>query len=138
MMRLTKKGQSVSEYAIIIGVISSALIVLSMYFQRSIHSVVKAPIDNLGGFGSGMYAPERIQEIGVEDNVSSINGQPAIQGPYYTSTSDFSSTKRINVSDGGARGVDINENTQTPVRRSEFYQKIKYDQVTQPNERLGR
>lgn len=133
-----KKGQSITEYAIIIGLVGSALLIMSTYFKRSIQLVIKDPVDNLGGFGSRGYTPARIQEIGIEDNVSRVNGRSAITDPYYAATSTVASNKRIITLEGGARDLNLDENTTTPERVSRSYQKIKYDQVTQPNANLER
>ncbi len=123
---MNKKGQNISEYAIVIGLLGSALLMMSVYFQRGIQSVIKAPVDNLGGFGTGLFSPERIQEIGIEEN----SAEPGYgTNPVFESTASFSATKRITTSTGGERKTDnIAESTNvSKIQRS--YQEIKYDQV---------
>jgi len=131
-MVINKKAQSVSEYAIIVGLIGSALLMMGLYFSRSIQVVVKEPVDNLGGFGSGMFSAQRIQEIGIEDNVVLNDGQAAVSVPS-ESDSTFNTTRTTTTSEGGQRRLDVNENTNVSSQINRAYNRIEYDQVTRPN-----
>lgn len=134
-MRMNKKGQNIAEYSIIIGVVSSALLLMGVYFQRGIQSVIKEPIDNLGGFGSTLpsgalqFSPQRIQEMGMEDNID-WSKKPAEYLTPLDSTVSVASTKTITTSVGGERKTDINENI-TSNRTQRSFQEIKYDQISQ-------
>lgn len=133
---MNKKAQNISEYAIIIGLIGSVLLMMSLYFQRGIQTVIKEPVDNLGGFGSGIFSAERIQEIGIEDNVDPKYGPRVLS----QSKSSVDSTRTITTKEGGWRQLDVNENTKglelkvgedpSASRINEYYQRIEYDQVT--------
>jgi len=131
-MVINKKAQSVSEYAIIVGLIGSALLMMGLYFSRSIQVVVKEPVDNLGGFGSGMFSAQRIQEIGIEDNVVLNDGQAAVSVPS-ESDSTFNTARTTTTSEGGQRQLDVNENTNVSSQINRAYNRIEYDQVTRPN-----
>lgn len=125
-MSRKKKGQNITEYAIIIGVTGVALLAMSGFFQRSIQLVIKQPVDDLGGFGSGLYSSQRIQEIGIEDNVvDTTRGGPRV--PDITNQT-FTSTKTIATSNAGVRRVDTNETIATNSAQ-ERYQRIDYDQI---------
>ena len=128
-MMINRKGQNISEYAIIIGLIGSALLMMSAYFQRGIQSVIKAPIDNLGGFGrTDIFTPQRIQEMGIEDKVVINDGKPAEPIPSQ-STSSFSATNKITTSTGAGRRLDVDESTKVS-SETKTYQQVKYDQVS--------
>jgi len=131
-MVINKKAQSVSEYAIIVGLIGSALLMMGLYFSRSIQVVVKEPVDNLGGFGSGMFSAQRIQEIGIEDNVVLNDGQAAVSVPS-ESDSTFNTARTTTTSEGGQRRLDVNENTNVSSQINRAYNRIEYDRVTRPN-----
>ncbi len=45
---MRNKGQSIMEYAIVLGVVAIALASMSLYFRRGIQSVVKAAADEAG------------------------------------------------------------------------------------------
>lgn len=126
---MNKRGQNISEYAIVIGLIGSVFLMMSLYFQRSIQLVIKEPVDNLGGFGSGIYTPGRIQEMGIEDKVGWVDGQPKVTKPF-NSTSSFSSNKTITTYNGGGRKLDINkERTDVSNRQGESYYRVKYGKI---------
>lgn len=49
MIRLLKrKAQNIAEYAVIIGVVASAMIGMQTYLQRSIQGIIKLSADELG------------------------------------------------------------------------------------------
>lgn len=127
---MNKRGQNIAEYAIIIGMVGSALLFMGVYFQRSIQSIIKGPADNLGGFGrTEFFTPQRIQEMGMEDNIDPRK-KPAEYLTPLESTVSVASTKTITTSVGGERETDINEDiTSTKTQRS--FQEIKYDQISQ-------
>jgi len=52
-MKMKKKGQSIIEYAVILGVIAVALSVMQLYFQRGIQGVVKVAADEVGSQKKG-------------------------------------------------------------------------------------
>ena len=147
-MVINKKAQSVSEYAIIVGLIGSALLMMGLYFSRSIQVVVKEPVDNLGLFGfmpvdiqsrsdltqeeKDQLRAQRIQEIGIEDNVVLNDGQAAVSVPS-ESDSTFNTTRTTTTSEGGQRRLDVNENTNVSSQINRAYNRIEYDQVTRPN-----
>lgn len=127
-MMINKKGQNIAEYAIIIGVVGSALLFMSVYFQRSIQSIIKGSVDNLGGFGRKDYfSAQRIQELGMEDKTIMVDGQPKVTDPLHSTTS-VNSTRTITDSSGGARRLDINEDTNI-TQTQKAYLRIKYDQI---------
>jgi Flp pilus assembly pilin Flp len=50
-----EKAQNLSEYALILGVVSLALIVMQPYFKRGIQGVIKATADDLGSVATQDY-----------------------------------------------------------------------------------
>jgi hypothetical protein len=127
---MNRKGQNISEYAIIIGVIGSLLVIMSVYFQRSIQATIKSPVDNLGGFGSGWFSTQRVQEIGIEDNVNPI------YGPRELSQSSYSTDNQQTVvtTEGGARVTNMARGSiNIPEQTDVVFNENKYDQVTRPN-----
>lgn len=135
-MMMNKNGQSISEYAIIIGVIGSLLLMMSLYFQRSIQRVVKEPIDHLGAFGQGEALwganfAQQIQEIGIEDNVDP-DFSPAVP---YESEIEIDNERTVRTFSGGRRRIDIDENTTaTSDSIARSFNKIEYDQITREND----
>ncbi|MFC1657763.1 hypothetical protein ACFL1D_00040 [Candidatus Omnitrophota bacterium] len=147
-----KRAQNVSEYAIVIGVISSLLLAINLYIQRGVQVVIKEPVDNLGmfgfipdyienmTFGPGLSVSEvtarkselraqRIQEIGIEDNVDEEFGPPIPS----MSLSNFDNTNLTRNWTKGRHFSRIDENTRVMIRNNEAFQKMEYDQVTRPN-----
>ena len=59
MLRFNKKGQSTAEYAILIGLVIAAAIVMQTYVKRSMQGGVKFAVDKLkdGDTGTGQYEP---------------------------------------------------------------------------------
>jgi len=140
-MLRNKKAQNISEYAIVIGLIGSALLMMSLYFQRGIQSVIKEPVDNLGGFASGLFSPQRIQHMGAEDDSIDRAQHTGIKGdsrdpnygenPVFESTASLDATRTITTFEGGARKLEIGkERTDVSERISRSYQRIKYDQIS--------
>ena len=123
---MNKKGQNIAEYTIVIGLVGAALLAMSVYFQRSIQLVIKEPADHLGGFDSGMFSPQRIQEMGIEDKVD-IDYGPAVPKE---STTIVNNTNRVTSYVGGGRRLDINENINVPSSTEREYKRIEYDQVS--------
>jgi hypothetical protein len=119
-----KKGQNITEYALVIGIVGAALFVMSPFFERATKLVIRQPVDDLGGFGSGLYSGQRIQEIGIEDNVDPNLGP---RTPDRTNQS-FSSTKTITTANRGERRVDTDEDIAVNSAQ-ERYQRINYDAV---------
>ncbi|MGD9014678.1 MAG: hypothetical protein PVI33_01450 [Candidatus Omnitrophota bacterium] len=127
-MMINKKAQNIIEYAIIIGLISSALLTMKIYFQRGIEAVTRERIDDLSGFGSGMWNAQQIQEMGIETNLDETLG-PVVP---FVSITTFNNRDTVRTRYGGERRTAPNENSVSN-RTSRGYQRIKYDQVTQPN-----
>lgn len=119
---MNKKGQNIAEYAIVIGLVGAALLAMGVYFQRSIQVVVKEHADHIGGFDSGVFSPQRVQEIGIEDNVDIERG-PAVPLEY---TSNQTVSNVITTTTGGGRRLDISESTQIPLRVERSYKRIEY------------
>jgi len=119
---MNKKGQNIAEYAIVIGLVGAALLAMGVYFQRGIQAIIKEPVDHLGGFDSGIFRSQRIQEIGIEDNVNIEHG-PAVPLEF---TSNVNNSSIIVTSSGGGRGAGISETTQVPLRVERSYKRIEY------------
>lgn len=126
---INKRAQNIVEYAIILGLISTALLAMRLYFQRSIQVVIKQPVDDLGGFGTNDFSTQKIQEIGIEANLDE-DFAPLIP---FMSVSTVNNNNSVRTRDGGERRETINERMNVPASITEGYQRIKYDQVTQPN-----
>ena len=124
---INKKAQNVTEYAIIVGIVSAALILMSTYFQRSIRVVVKEPVDHLGGFDSGLITAQRIQELGIESGLDPVFF-PA--QPYY-SRSRFRNREDTYLRAGGERTKRIFNTTTTDAGAgTRQYRRIRYDQIS--------
>ena len=124
---MNKKAQNVSEYAIIIGLISSILLVMSVYFQRGLQVVIKEPVDNLGGFGSGMFSAERIQEIGIEDKANPV---PGFQD-FTKSEENVDNIRVITTSKDGKRVLTVDDKMDIPNQTNKDFQKTEYDQISE-------
>ena len=124
---MNKKAQNISEYAIIIGLIGSILLGMSVYFQRGLQVVIKEPADNLGGFGSGMFSTERIQEIGIEDRVEPKYGLQVLSG----SEHNADNSRVIITSEGGRRLLTVNDKTDIPNQTNKYLQSMEYDQISE-------
>lgn len=53
---MRKKAQSLTEYAILIGIVTFALVSMQTYFKRGIQSVAKLTFDDLGSIAEKDYA----------------------------------------------------------------------------------
>lgn len=127
-MKFNKRAQNISEYAMILAVVSIALTSISMYSQRGIQAVIKEPLDDLGAFGWTAKTKQQaqlIQEIGIEGGVDFEYGPDT---PYQSQSSQ-SATQIVSTSVGGGRSVTLNEATTTDSSTSESFKNIKYDQI---------
>lgn len=125
-----KKGQNIAEYVIVIGIVGTVLMAMTAYFQRGIQSAIKAPLDNLGGFGSGIFSPQRVQELGIEDN---IDDEHKPEHPLTsTSTFDNGNGELTRTDPGGSRHAEIFENNTIIDSTEESYQEMSYDQISSP------
>lgn len=55
MARDRRKGQNLAEYALIIGVVSLALVAMQAYFKRGVQSIVKGSADELSRNATEFY-----------------------------------------------------------------------------------
>jgi Flp pilus assembly pilin Flp len=46
---MAKKAQSILEYVVIVGVLAAALIIVGIYYQRSVQGKFRTAADVLGG-----------------------------------------------------------------------------------------
>ena len=99
MYRITKKGQSMLEYAILLCVVVAALLVMQFYVKRAYQGRMKSEADQL----SRQYAPGHT--TGTTTTTSSGSGTTttsAIDGTVSSvSTSDTGMKKDEKVSDFG-------------------------------------
>ena len=64
-MMMNKKGQSVSEYVMVIGIVAAALLLMQTYIKRGVQMVIKASADELKMSEEGIGQFEGIQESGL-------------------------------------------------------------------------
>ena len=72
------QAQAVVEYAFVIGVVSAALVIMQMYFQRGIQATVRVVADEIGGPDSATQAED--------DRLAFIDSQMRQQESSSTST----------------------------------------------------
>lgn len=75
MFKMSKKGQSTAEYAIVIGLVIAAIVAMQVYVKRSIQGKVKDAVDY------------------NDSSSSSILGKTNQYEPYYA-TQDLTSTRQ--------------------------------------------
>jgi|GEM_PF-1945485 len=119
MTRGFRRGQNLAEYALIIGVVSLALVAMQTYFKRGIQSIVKVSADELSRNATKFYC----------DTYRDIDGQTlgsisTSMLEYSSSGANISAAKKIRVqesSDGGfVKETDIEKDT------SKFTSEFKY------------
>ncbi len=90
---LFRRGQSISEYMFVFGLVAVTLISMQIYMKRGIQAVVKVATDELGG----QQAEETDPEKGTLSNTT-----------FYT-TDDR--TSRLATQEGGSQTNEFNLNT---------------------------
>jgi len=98
MFRLTKKGQSTAEYAIVIGLVIAAIVAMQVYVKRGIQGKVKDAVD-------------------YKDSSDSITGKTAQYEPYYTQSS-MSSTQTATDTENTATGGGVSRTASTSASRT--------------------
>ena len=85
MFRITRKGQSTAEYAIVIGLVIAAIVAMQVYVKRGLQGKVKDAVD-------------------YKASGDTVTGTTSQYEPYYASSSMESSrkaTEKAEVSKGG-------------------------------------
>lgn len=89
-MRLGSKGQSITEYALVIALIGTILVGLELYMRPRVQTVIKVASDQLGN-------QEDARMIDLEDG--------EIQGSEFTTVSD--SVQKTLTSHGGGKTFEV-------------------------------
>lgn len=122
---MSKRAQSVTEYALVIAVVAAALLTMQTYFKRGVQSIAKISADQLGGFDSGISADE-VQEMAKDQERDPKYGALIHYGVETSTDQSLTTTTQSN----GERSLTINkwtehvQDTQVPGR--EFYQELDY------------
>lgn len=66
------KGQSITEYAILIGIVSAAIMGMNVYVKRGVQAGIKQSVDQMASQEDGV-AETRLGKKGVADILSSQN-----------------------------------------------------------------
>lgn len=94
--RVNSRAQSISEYVLVIGLVSAALVGMQVYMKRGIQAVVKDSADELG--------IQEDSEIDVEKGTTTYSKTNTITGP---------STRETREALGGGNRVDFSTTTTT-------------------------
>ena len=128
---LRKRGQSISEYVIVIGIVAAALLLMQTYIKRGIQGVIKASADELGdqiegGKEKGLVKYEEIEykgtkgiKIHTEREIITSEFPPHETGPIreVTINKDRTTTQgkwKISYRLEGAGSFDASEKTKKP------------------------
>ena len=87
MWRITKKGQSTAEYAIVIGLVIAAIVAMQIYVKRGLQGKVKDAVD-------------------YKDSSDTVTGTTAQYEPYYSSSA-MTSTRQASEKAEGATGGGV-------------------------------
>ncbi|MFA5346487.1 MAG: hypothetical protein WC315_09475 [Candidatus Omnitrophota bacterium] len=98
MFRLTKKGQSTAEYAIVIGLVIAAIVAMQVYVKRGIQGKVKDAVD-------------------YKDSSDTVTGTTTQYEPYYTQSS-MSSTQSVADKEDVATGGGVTRTSDTTASRT--------------------
>ena len=98
------KGQSISEYAVLIGLITLALVGMQVYMKRGIQGVVKVAADQLGPQqGQQVLIAGRRQTNTVSNTIGSRSGGVGTQ--VFTGGRQERSTNTISTSSGTSNSI---------------------------------
>ena len=98
MWRITRKGQSTAEYAIVIGLVIAAIVAMQVYVKRGIQGKVKDAVD-------------------YKDSSDTITGTTMQYEPYYTQSS-MSSTQSATDTENTAIGGGVSRTAATTASRT--------------------
>jgi len=99
MWRITKKGQSTAEYAIVIGLVIAAIVAMQVYVKRGLQGKVKDAVDY------------------NDPSSSSVLGRTGQYEPYYTQ-STMTSTQTGTEGERLATGGGVTKTTETAASRT--------------------
>lgn len=98
MFRLTRKGQSTAEYAIVIGLVIAAIVAMQVYVKRGLQGRVKDAVD-------------------YRDSGDSVTGKTVQYEPYYTQSS-MTSTQAVSDTEKTATGGGVSRTGETTASRT--------------------
>lgn len=98
MFRLTRKGQSTAEYAIVIGLVIAAIVAMQVYVKRGLQGKVKDAVD-------------------YKDSTDTITGTTRQYEPYYTESS-MTSTQAVSDSESTVSGGGVSRTAATTATRT--------------------
>jgi len=94
--RVNSRAQSISEYVLVIGLVSAALVGMQVYMKRGIQAVVKDSADELGG--------QEDSERDLQEGTKQSSQTNTVTGP---------ATRRIREALGGGNRVDFETTANT-------------------------
>jgi uncharacterized protein (UPF0333 family) len=96
---MRKRAQAISEYALLIAAIATALSLMQLYFQRSVRAVVKIAADEVGDqkIGSANEDPnfEWIERTGTDVSATSSGSTTEVKSLEAAVTRTVSDTTRM-------------------------------------------
>jgi hypothetical protein len=95
--RVNSRAQSISEYVLVIGLVSAALVGMQVYMKRGIQAVIKDSAD----------------ELGIQEDSEERNFQPVTKQSSQTNTVTGPATRRMRESLGGGNRVDFETTANT-------------------------
>lgn len=78
MLRLTRKGQSTAEYAIVIGLVIAAAVAMQVYVKRSLQAKVKDAVD-YNDPAATMLTTTQYEPYYMESNLTSTRTETSSQ-----------------------------------------------------------
>ncbi|MFH0854905.1 MAG: hypothetical protein V1869_00075 [Candidatus Omnitrophota bacterium] len=98
MFKLTRKGQSTAEYAIVIGLVVAAVVAMQVYVKRGLQGKIKDAVD-------------------YKDSGDNVTGTTAQYEPYYTQSA-MSSTQSATDTEDTATGGGVARTVNTAASRT--------------------
>lgn len=103
MLKLTRKGQSTIEYAILLIIILGAFLAVGNYFKRGVQGRWKASVDDLGDQYDPRVANTNLRHIMFTNTSSRTDTQFVANVGYWTIRTDLTNALELKQ---GYEGVD--------------------------------
>ena len=108
-----KRGQSVAEYAVLIGVVIAAIVGMQLYVKRSLQGKVKAVADRFADDRTGVPTPRQYEPYytaaGGIESVTNNSEKPFMAAGAMITINDIKKAKSMIAANAGSlnRGVII-------------------------------
>lgn len=120
-MRVSSKGQSIFEYAMIIAIVVAALMSMQIYMKRAVEGRLRASMDEVGelyspGKTTSKFVTEQISEIKERETFGLASGSTRADGVSITEVltpSEIHRSASDSVPDSASEKIDIDFATET-------------------------